>query len=133
MEANSTATTIESDGWPAPINASPDVIRVTLYSGEKISSFRFKMARWDRWELWGIHEPKKGWNIRTGSTRVKRELSAVRSGSKYAGQQMRLSFPWFLFNRFEFFSTLDAEKVALEFLEGASPPSSVQWVELQYD
>jgi hypothetical protein len=125
--------TIQAEDWPEPIDASPDVIRATVFCGWSKDFFRFKIVRQDGWEFWGIHDKKKGWNMRTGTARPPREQSAVSIGSKYAGKALRLSFLGRIFNRFEYFDMNHVEKVAVEFLNGASPPTLVDWVEMRRD
>jgi hypothetical protein len=104
-----------------------------MFCGRWIEFFRFKIARPDGWEFWGIRYKKSGWSMRTGALRPRRELSAVSIGSKYAGKALSLSFPGRFFNRFEYFDMNDVEKVAVEFLNGASPPTLVDWVEMRRD
>jgi hypothetical protein len=133
MKDVSTRATIQAEGWREPIAASPDVIRAALFSVSSQHFSRFKIVRQDGWEFWGIYYNKKGWNMRTGTVHPIHELSAVRMGSKYSGKRLRLSFPWSLFARLEHFEMADVEKAATEFLEGASPPGLVEWVEVRRD
>jgi hypothetical protein len=132
MKIGSKAT-IEAVGWLEPIDASPNVIRATVFCGGSIDFFQFKIVRPDGWEFWGNRYTKKGWNMRTGTLRPRHELSAVSIGSKYAGKALSLSFLGRIFNRFEYFDMNVVEKVAVEFLNGASPPTLVDWVEMRRD
>ena len=128
-------TTIEALDWPEPMDASPDVIRATVFSGGSVEGFCFKIVRPDGWEFWGIRfkKKKKGWNMQTGTLLPRRSLSAVSIGSKYAGKALHASFPRRIFNRFEYFDMSDVAKVAVEFINGASPPTLVGWVEIRRD
>ena len=122
-------TTIQAEDWPEPLEASPDVIRALLWSFSFAEFQRFKIVRQDGWELWGLGG-KDGWNLRTGTVQPRRSLTAVSAGSKYARRRLRSSLPWSLFNRFEHFDMDFVERVAAEFVDGASPPTLVSWVEM---
>lgn len=117
---------ILGEGWPEPIEASEDLVRVTMFTAMQSKFFEFRVTRPDRWEIRG-NRYDHGWFIDRGHLDQNVGFRAVPIGDRRDGQQMR----WYHHlsgKSVHVFELEEATRLIVDFMLGDVELSRLGWM-----
>ncbi len=123
-------TEIDGAFWPEPMQATPEVVRATIYTGEAAEDFSFRVTRPDGWEIRGARI-NKGWFITRGKIRSgESEFRAVPKGDPRSGKEYPFPLWRSLFSdrNVHVFSAAETVSIVHEFMQGDFELARLGWM-----